>query len=332
VINAYMVMYGGFLLLGGRAGDVLGRRRVLIGGVALFTAASLASGLADAVGALAATAGSSLLAYAIMQTDTHPWGSARTVGLLAGATLLLGYFGLHEARIAREPLLPTSLLRNRSVTGANAVAALQSCAIFAVFYLATLYQQQVLHYSALRTGLAYVPFGLIVVGAAGAGPALVTRLGIRYATVVGSLVAAGGLALFTRITPQGGLLTNVVVPELVLGAGLGVLFIPTNVAALLGVPTSRGGVASALLNVSRQLGGTLGLAAISTAVAARTTARSQAGRPAAVALTDGYRLGFAIGVGLMCATALVALVLLREDGRGERVDLAELKQASVAEA
>jgi EmrB/QacA subfamily drug resistance transporter len=430
MVNAYMVPFGGLLLLGGRAGDLLGRRRVLIAGTALFTAASLGSALApspavmiatravegaaagfvvpmtfamissvfpagpgrnravavwggvsaaagtlglivggalvsgagwrwiflvnvpvgglvitaalrflpadgmlrparrggfDLPGALAVTAATSLAAYAVAQTSSHPWGSPRTIGLLAGAAALAGYFVVHELRIARDPLMPLSLWRNRSLTAANVVSALVSSAIFGVFYSTTLYMQEVLGYSALRTGLAYVPLGASILLAAAVTPALLRLAGVRVTSVAGSLVSLAGLVLLARAPAAGHLVTDILVPLLLVGLGTGCVIVPTSVAAMAGVPAGRHGVASALLNVSRQLGGALGLSVIAT-VAASTTARLAGGGPGtADALTGGFRAGFVVSGILLGLGIITAAVLLREDGRGERVNLIELQ-------
>jgi predicted MFS family arabinose efflux permease len=285
----------------------------------------------DAAGALTATAGASLLAYAVVQTGSHAWGSSRTIGLLAAAVALLGYFVVHERFVARSPLMPLSLWRNRSVTGANAATTIQSSAMFAMFYSTTLYMQQVLHYSPLHTGLAYLPLGLSILIAAGLGSVLVQRIGVRYATVTGSVVATAGMVLLTRMPASGHLLTDIIVPTVLLGIGFGIGFIPLSLAALSRVPAARNGVASALLNVSRQLGGALGLAVISTIVTAHTAASFAAGHAAPVALTDGFRTGFTVSAMLTCVSVVAALVLLRDDGRGQSVNLVEL-QAAGAEA
>ena len=426
MVNAYMVPFGGFLLLGGRAGDLLGRRRVLLAGTATFTLASLGSALApsvgvmistraieglaaafvvpmtlamlssvfpagparnrafsiwggvsaaagtlglivggllvtaagwrwiffinipvglfvlaaavrllpvdpgrhwsirqfDLMGALSVTAGSSLLAYAVVQTGSHPWGSGRTIALLAGAVVLLGYFVLHERFVAASPLMPPELWHNRSVAGANLVSALLSSAVFAMFYSTTLYMQQVLGYSALRTGLAYLPLGLSILIAAGLAPALVSRIGVRLVAVAGAVLSLAGLVLFSRIPADGQLLTDIVIPSVIVGLGGGLMLLSTTIAAMSGVSAERQGVASALLNVSRQLGGALGLAAIAT-VAAGVTARSAGSLP--VALTAGFRAGFSVSAALVGLAAVMALVLLRDDGRGQRVNLVELQ-------
>jgi predicted MFS family arabinose efflux permease len=284
----------------------------------------------DAAGAVSVTAGASLLAYAVAQTTSHGWGSARTVLLLCAAAVLLGYFVIHEWRVAADPLLPLSLLRVRGVAPANIVSTLLSCAFFAIFYSTTLYMQQVLHYSALRTGLAYLPFGISILVAASLAPLLVSLGGIRVACAAGSLVSAFGLVLLARVPAAGHLLTDVIVPLVVVGLGGGSVVVSTSVAAMSGVEPARHGVASALLNVTRQLGGALGLAVIATiasGVAARSTA---AGHPASTAptstaLTSGFQAGFAVSAGLVLAGLVAALVLLGEDGRGERLNMIELQ-------
>jgi EmrB/QacA subfamily drug resistance transporter len=434
MVDAYMVPFGGFLLLGGRTGDILGRRRVLVAGTSVFALASLGSAFApsagvmiatraaegiaaafvvpmtlamltsvfppgparnrafsvwggvsaaagtlglvlggvlvsaagwrwiflinvpvgalvvvsalrvlpadgrrargsgprgvrgfDLGGAVSGTAGASLLAYAVAQTTSAGWGSGRTIALLCGAAALIGYFIYHEARVAAAPLMPLSLWRNRSLTGANVVSALLSSAMFAVFYSTTLYMQQVLHYSALRTGLAYVPFGLSILVAAAIAPAVVAAAGIRLTSIAGSVVSLAGLVLLARVPASGHLLTDIVLPTVIVGLGAGTVIIPTSIAAMSGVTPDRHGVASALLNVSRQLGGGLGLAVIAAVVASAAGRSAAAGHSASVALTNGFHAGFVVSAVLVAVTIVTAGVLLREDGRGERVNLVELQ-------
>ena len=282
----------------------------------------------DLGGAVSVTAGASLLAYAVAQTSSHAWGSGRTVGLLCAAAALAGYFVVHEAReerAGRAPLMPLSLWRNRSVAGANVVSALLSSAMFAVFYSTTLYMQQVLHYSALRTGLAYVPFGLSILVAAAAAPALVSLAGIRATSILGSAVSLAGLVLLARVPVSGHLLTDIILPTVIVGLGAGAVIVPTSVAAMSGVAADRHGVASALLNVSRQLGGALGLAVIATVVASFAARSAAAGNAAPAALTAGFHAGFAVSALLVVASVVVAAALLREDGRGQRVNLIALQ-------
>jgi EmrB/QacA subfamily drug resistance transporter len=432
VVNAYTVLFGGFLLLGGRAGDLLGRRRVFLAGVTVFTLASLASGLAqnagtlvatraaqglaagfvapmtlailtaafpegrprnralgiwgattgvsaslgllvgglivtgpgwrwifyvnipvgalmllagwrylaadrperryrhfDTAGAVTVTAGLILLAYGVVQTDTHPWGSARTLLLLAAAVALLGYFVAHEAWVAAEPLVPFSLFANRAVAGANVMSALQGAGTLAVFYFTTLYMQEVLHFSALKTGLAYLPLTGTLVVLSGLGPVLVPRIGIRYTLALGFGPAAVGLGLFARVSAHGTLLRDIVVPSVVLAAGLALTFVPVTIGAVTGVPPARAGLASGMVNVTRTVGGALGLAVIATVATRRGNHLAHTGHAPADALTGGFRLGFAICAGLMAVSAITALLLFRREGRGASVNLAELATAGV---
>jgi len=191
-----------------------------------------------------------------------------------------------------------------------------------MFYSTTLYMQQVLGYSALRTGLAYLPLGLSILIAAGLAPALVSRIGVRLVAAAGAAVTLAGLVLFTRIPTHGQLLTDIVIPSVIVGLGGGLVLLSTTIAAMSGAPAEHHGVASALLNVSRQLGGALGLAAIATLVAS-VAARSAGSLP--VALTAGFRAGFAVSAALVALAAIMALTLLGDDGRGERVNLVELQ-------
>ena len=262
-----------------------------------------------------------------MQTGSNLWGSARTVSLLAGAAVLLGYFLVHERFIAADPLMPMSLWRNRSVAGANLVAALQSSGIFAMFYSTTLYQQQVLGYSALRTGVGYLPLGVSILVAAGLGPVLVPRFGVRFTVAAGALLSTIGLLLLAQLQVSGNVVTSLILPEVIIGLGAGIVTVPSSVAALAGVPAERAGVASALLNVSRQLGGALGLAVITTLISATTTHALTVGHATGAAMTAGFRSGFTVSAILLALATVAALVLLREDGRGQRVNLIELQTA-----
>jgi EmrB/QacA subfamily drug resistance transporter len=251
----------------------------------------------DVVGAVTATVGVGLVAYAVLRTQ---WW------LLLAGVALLACFAFHESAVARRPLVDLALLRNRSVSGANLIQAIRAGALFGAFYLATLFMQQVLGTSALMTGLAYMPLTVIMIGASWAAPTLVRRFGIRAVVTSGMLVAAGGLLWLGAISPTGGLLGNVVVPLVVAGSGFGIVIVPLADAALSGVAPSDSGVASALLNVSAQLGGALGLAVLA------TTAATRAGeRPDAAALTDGYGLAFVISALLMALCAATAMVFFQ---------------------
>lgn len=431
VVNAYTVAFGGFLLLGGRTGDLVGRRRVFMSGMALFTLASLGAGISqsagslvaargvqglaagfvspmtlamivsifpqgparnralaiwgttsalsaslgliaggalvagpgwrwiffinlpvgvvllllapralpvdrparkhqgfDVIGAIASTAGLGLLAYAIAQTATRSWSSSVTVGLLVGAAALLAYFIVHETKIAKEPLVPFSLFRIRSLSGANVTQALTSAAMYALFFFTSLYMQNVLHYSPLKTGLAYLPLTITLVIFAGIVPPLIPKLGVRFILAIGAAISTVGLLLFARITPTGSLFSDIILPSLVVSLGFSALWIPMTIAAVSGVPSKEHGVASALLNTSRTVGGAIGLAVISTVATSRITALSHT-ESQVLALSGGYRLGFAVSAGLMAATVILALLVFRGEGRGEKVDAMALAVAGL---
>jgi MFS family permease len=197
--------------------------------------------------------------------------------------------------------------------------------MFAVFYCTTLYMQEALGYSALRTGLAYVPFGLSILIAAAMAPAVVSLAGIRLVSVFGSLLSLAGLILLARVPATGHLLTDIAAPTVIVGLGGGLVIVPTSVAAMSGVAADRHGVAAALLNVSRQLGGALGLAVISAIVAGTTTRFAAAGNGAATALTAGFHAGFVVSAVLTAVAAVTSAALLREEGRGQRLNLVELQ-------
>jgi MFS family permease len=467
VISAYTVVFGGALLLGGRLGDLVGRRRILLAGIVVFTLASVASGLAglggtgpggigpdggagpggigpdggadpggigpdggagmlvgaraaqglgaalvapmtlamiasifpegaprnravaiwgavtatggslgliaggalvdgpgwrwtflvnvpfgllillagwwvlpadrparrhrrfDAVGAVTSTAGLCLLAYAVTATGTAAWTSTRVLAPLAGAAALLAWFVVHEALLAGEPLMPFRLLRIRAVAGANAVQLLVGGAMYALFYFASLYLQEVRGYSAFGTGAALAPFTIGILALSALGPPLLSRIGTRAVLVAGSLVGAAGFLAFTGVSPTGGLVPTVILPSLVLSLGLALMFVPLTIASVSGVPGGQHGIASGLLNVNRTVGGALGLAVLSSLAAGHTSRAVRGGAALAVARTGGYRLGFLVAAGLLALSAVIAFALFRGEGRGRRVDLTALTTAGL---
>lgn len=414
VINAYILTFGGFLLLGGRVADRYGRRLVFVSGVVLFGAASLACGLAnssallvaarafqglgaafmapaalslltviftegeqrnralgvwaaiagaggavgllaggllttevswrwvffvnlpvaaltvvasmrligesrdpvaggfDVPGAVTGTAGLAALVFALVRANVWGWGSAKTILLLAAAAVLLTAFVLLQLR-ERHPLVPPRLFRNRTLVGADVGMLIAGAGLFGVFFFLTLYLQDVLGYSALKTGVAYLPLTVTLVISAGLGSRILGRVGTRPILVTGLVLAAAGLALLARISPTTGYLD--VLPSLVIiGTGMGATFVSITSSAVAGVRQEDTGVASALLNASQQVGGSLGLAVL-TAVA---TARFNAVRPAhptpatqAAAYTSSWAYAFIVGALLIFGAAIIGGWLLR---------------------
>jgi EmrB/QacA subfamily drug resistance transporter len=414
VVNAYTLTFAGLLLLGGRAADLLGRRRVFVAGTALFSLASLLCALAtsssiligaralqgiggaiispaslaiittsfqkpaernralgvwgamggvggalgallggvltqglgwpaiflvnvpigllvlalapvlvpegrsalehrhfDVLGATLVTGALTALVYAIVRTDTLGWGAPGVlVPLLAGVALLAGFVAV-EGRFASAPLVPLAIFRMRVLRAANLVVFLLYAAVFAMWFFLSLYMQQVLHYDAISTGLAFVPMTLGVVLATSLAPRLVARFGTRAVIAGGMLLSASGLLLLTG-TRAGGSYAAQVLPGGVLSAlGLGLALVPSTIAAMSGVSGSQSGLASGLLNTSRLIGGALGLAVLSTIAASQTHAAVRGGASAVSALSGGFELAFGVGAATSLLGALVALALMR---------------------
>src|SRR4051794_16438097 len=411
VVSAYALMFGGFLLLGGRIADLIGRRRVFLVGITVFTIGSLLSGLAwssaaligarslqglgaalitpaalsiltttfaegkerntalgawgaigafgavagvllggiltdllswqwiffvnipvglgafavaplllgesrdataksfDIPGATLVTSGLVVLVYAITQANGYGWGSAQTLGLFATSAVLLVAFVVWEAR-ASDPLMPLSIFRLRTLVGANVAGLILGTVIFSMFLMLTLYMQQVLEYSPMRTGVAYLAVaGTAIVWSAVAAK-LVTRVGVKPVLVVGMAFLTAGIAYFTQVSVGGSYLVDLLPGFLLVAVGMGFSFVPISIAALAGVQPSEAGLASGLINTSQQIGGALGIAALS-AVATSTTADDVVGGTAApFALTDGFHPAFAGGARGALARVLVALLLL----------------------
>jgi EmrB/QacA subfamily drug resistance transporter len=412
VISAYALLFGGFLLLGGRAADLLGRRRVFLAGLVVFSFASLLSGLAwsegaligsralqglgsaiispaalsiltttfaeggernkalgawGAVGAFGAVAGVLLggvltellswewifyvnvpvgigafvltplllsesrdaqaqsfdlpgaglvtgglvvLVYALTQANDYGWGSTESIGFFAASAFLLGAFVAWEAR-TRDPLMPFSIFRLRTLVGANVAGVVLGTVIFSMFLMLTLYMQQVLDYSPLGTGVAYLAVaGTTIVWSAVAAN-LVTRVGVKPVLVAGMVFLTAGLAYFTQVSVGGSYLGDLLPGFLLIAIGMGFSFVPISIAALAGVEPSEAGLASGLINTSQQIGGALGIAALS-AIATSTTESSLAGGGAPpFALTDGFEAAFIAGAGAALVGVLVALLIVR---------------------
>jgi EmrB/QacA subfamily drug resistance transporter len=428
VLSAYTLVFGGFLMLGGRAADLLGRRVVFMVGLSVFTLASLACGLAtsegfliaaravqglgaaiispaalsivmttfeegaernkalgiwgalggagaaagvlaggvltswlgwawvffvnvpvgaaaialspvllresradlghrrfDAAGAVTVTAGLSLLVYAVVTTNKHHWGSGTTIGLLAGAAALLVAFLGIESR-APAPLMPLGFFRNRTVSGANAVGFVLGGSIFAMFFFLSLYMQQILHYSALKAGVAYLAIALTVIVVAGISQALVTKLGVKTVLVSGMLLLAAAQVWFARLPVGGSYAIDLLPGFLVAAFGLGFSFIPVSIASLAGVAARDAGLASGLINTSQQIGGALGIAIISTVATTHTSHLLGSGDALAPALNSGFRYAFAVTAGFALAGALLGFGLIRKR------DVETVESAPVADA
>jgi len=412
IVNAYLLTFGGFLLLGGRLGDLFGQRRMFLVGIGLFTAASLACGLSttqgqlvtaravqglggalvaavalslvmtlftepadrakamgifgfvlsgggvagvllggvltdilswhwiffinipvgalvfvlslrllpeapglaggtrlDIGGALTITGALMLAVYAIVNGNETGWLTAQTLGLLAGALVLLAAFLVLETRV-KAPLVPLALFRNRDVSSANAVGILMAAGMFAYFFFSALYLQQVLGYTPLEVGLAYVP-GMVIWGACSLySDRLVMRFGIKPPLLAGLSLMALSLLLFARAPVDGSFATDVLPATVAVGIGAGIAFNPILLAAMSGVAPQEAGLASGVVNTSFMMGGALGLAVLASLAALRTDRLETAGEATVVATNAGYHLAFLVGALFLAgATALAALLI-----------------------
>jgi EmrB/QacA subfamily drug resistance transporter len=414
VISAYALFFGGFLLLGGRAADVLGRRRIFLVGIVLFTVSSLFAGLAwsegsligarafqglgaaiispaalsilsttfaegrernialgvwgavggfgaaagvllggvltdalswewiffvnipvgvaafvltpllltesrdarvktfDVPGGVLVTAGLSSLVYAITQAGRDGWLAGQTLAFFAASLLLLAGFVAWELRHP-EPLMRLGILRIRTVSGANVAGFIMGTAMFSMFLMLTLYMQQVLGYSAMKTGVAYLAVaGTAIVWSAVAAQ-LVTRIGVKPVLVVGMTTLTAGLVYFTQVSVGGSYVGDLLPGFLLIGIGIGFAFVPISIAALAGVQASEAGLASGLINTSQQIGGALGIAALSTIATSQTDDKLAGGAALPTALVDGFSAAFAVGVVIAGLGIVAALTLIRRD-------------------
>jgi len=432
VVTAYALTFGGVLLLGGRAADLFGRRRILMAGLSVFTAASLACALAsseafliagraiqglgaaimvpaalsivmnmfdegaernkalgiwgavaasgatvgllagglltryagwqyifylnvpigaaalalaprivpnsrldttqrrfDAVGSIVGTGGLVALVYAISEAPQYGWGATRTIGVLAASAALLVTFVAIERR-TQAPVLPLSIFRLRTLSGANAAGLLWGASFFAFFFVGTLYMQQVLHYSALQSGVAWLAASVTAVALAGLAQLLVTRGGGKIVMAIGMILIGAGLLWAAQVPTRGHYVGNLLGPFAVAGAGSVLAFIPISIAALAGVKDDRAGLASGLSNTSQQLGGAIGIAIASSVAAAHTKALLHAGDAAPAALTGGFQRAFWV-LGAIALIALAAIfVLVRSDELSDAVAKATVREAQPA--
>ena len=412
VLIAYTITFGGFLLLGGRAADLLGRRRMFMVGVTVFSLASLVCGLAntigvliaaravqgigaaivspatlsiitttfeegsernkalgiwgamggsgaaagvllggiltnyagwewiffvnvpvgavvlalthpivresripglkgfDAAGAVTITSSLALLVYAISKAPDDGWATGRTIGLLIGSAALFVAFLAIETR-SSAPMVPFDIFRIRNVTGANVCGFFLGAVVFSNFFLLTLYVQQVLGYSALKTGLTFLATAGTVVLVAGISQALVTRIGPRPVMAVGLTLITGGMLWYTQISVEGSFLTHLLPGYVLVGVGMAFSFIPMSIAALAGVEAEEAGLASGLINTTQQIGGALGVAIAATVAFTHTQTLLESGHSAASAATSGFALGFWVIAGISAASVVACLLLVR---------------------
>ncbi|HYJ67885.1 MAG TPA: MFS transporter [Nocardioidaceae bacterium] len=428
VLSGYLLTYGGFMLLGGRAADLLGRRRVLVAGTTLFAISSLVGGFAgsaevlvgarlaqglgaalmlpaalsflttlfregkdrntalgvwggvaglasaagvflggvlteglgwrwvlfvnppiavlllgaifwllpgerrraplvnfDIVGTILATGGMLLLVYALVQAPDQGWGSGRTIGELAGAFALLVAFVVNEQR-SKNPLVPLSIFRIRGLGAADVTMLIGAAGVISMFFFLTLYMQNVLGYSPLETGAAYLPFTAGVAVAAGVSSQLMTKIGARPLIVGGAVISAGGLFYLSRIPVDGSYVADLLPGLMIVSIGLGAVFVAVTTAANAGVSADKAGLAAALLNASQQVGGALGLAIFSAVATAHTTHLLDQGTPVPDALTSGFHRALLAEGFFLLATAVIAL--RTSNTRGETAEPNPEPQAS----
>jgi EmrB/QacA subfamily drug resistance transporter len=430
--SGYLVTYGGFMLLGGRLADLLGRRRVLVTGIVIIAISSLVGGFAqsagvlvgarlaqglgaaltlptalsilttkfaegkdrntalgawggtgglasafgvllggvltegpgwrwvmfvnpiacavllvpvfrliegergrrrlvnfDAPGAALVTGGMLLLIYALVRAPIEGWADARTIGELAAAAVVLAAFVLNEMR-QRSPLAPLSIFRINGLGFSNVTQLVAFAGFLALFFYVTLYMQNVLGYSAIKTGLAYLPLCAIAVLSAGISSQLLTRLGTRPVIVAGAVIGAGGLYWLSRIPVAGSYVPDLLPGLLLVGLGIAGLFVAVATAANAGVPGDKAGLAAALLNASQWLGGALGLAVFTAVSTSRTNHLLAAGSSSAHALTSGFQRALLLGSIFILASAVIALRATNTRGETAEPTIEAEPEASLA--
>jgi EmrB/QacA subfamily drug resistance transporter len=270
----------------------------------------------DALGAVLVTGGMLLLVFALVKAPIEGWGSARTIGELAGAGALLAVFVLNELR-QREPLAPLSIFRINGLGFSNLTQLMAFAGVLAIFFFLTLYMQNVLGYSPIQTGLAWLPLCFAVAISAGVASQLLSRVGTRPVIVVGAIIAAAGLYLLSRIPVDGTYLADLLPGTLVLAVGGAAVFVGVTTAANAGVPADKAGLAAALLNASQQLGGALGLAIFTAVATSRTNHLLASGTSVAHAQTSGFQRGLLLGSIFLLVSAVIALRATNTRGETE---------------
>jgi predicted MFS family arabinose efflux permease len=242
-------------------------------------------------------------------------GSLQTIGTIVAALLLLATFVAVELR-SRAPLVPFSIFRVRTITGANVVGILVGASLFSMFYFISLYMQQVLGYSAIKAGISYLPLAVTIILAAGIASGLVTKVGFKPILAIGMACIALGLLWFTQIDVHGTFLNDILGPSLLAALGLGFAFVPVTIAAVSGIADREQGLASGLINTSQQVGGALGLAILA-AVANSVIGSTETPET----LVEGFQAAFAVGAGFAIVGLIATLVLVRSSDSRAHVEL-----------
>ncbi len=285
----------------------------------------------DLAGAASVTSGLMLLVYGLTRATGDGWGSPITLGLLGGAAALIATFVWIESR-SRSPLLPLRIFRLRALSAANATMALVGAVTFSEFFVLTLYVQDVLHYSAVQSGVAFVAFALSVVVASNLAQPVIGRIGVRATLMMGLALATVSVALLTQVPVDGHYFWDLFPAFVLGGTGLGFSFVPVTIASLAGVERADAGVASGLVNTSRQIGGAIGLAVISTIAASAASRYADAhgvSAASAAATVSGFQTSFVVLGGMLVAAFVVTGVFLRPArARATEGETAELREAA----
>jgi EmrB/QacA subfamily drug resistance transporter len=263
----------------------------------------------DVWGAVTLTAGQMILVYGVVEAGLRGWHTAYALGPIIGGLVVLIAFCVIEARFAADPLVPFKEL-TKPLRDSNTIVLLFSAALFPMWYLSSLYLQQVLNLSPLKTGLTILPMAFVIMIVARSAGRLVTHFGVRPVLGSGLTMMTVGMLLFSKIAASGSGWLYITIPGLLLAAGIGMSIVPSTIAATQGAKQGQQGLASGLVNTSRQVGGGLGLAVLITLATSHTSNLIGHGQGVPQALTDGFRLGYYIGAGLCAAAAVATFVWL----------------------
>jgi EmrB/QacA subfamily drug resistance transporter len=266
----------------------------------------------DVPGAVLVTAGLMTLVFAFIKTTTYGWTSGKTLGLLAGAVVLLAAFVFNES-VVRKPLVDLSIFKKRNITFSNLVQLPIIAALYGMFFYLSIYLQEVLHYSPVKSGLANLPFTVFLAITAGIVSGLVAKVRPKIILSIAPFIMAAGLFFLSMIPVHGHYLTNIFPGIALLAIGIGATFVAITLTATSGVSHKQAGLASGLLNTSQQIGGALGLAILTVFSTSRTKAvlassHSHTASAAAYASVQGFRRAFLIACGLAIAAGILAIV------------------------